>query len=226
MSHFNYTLFPLEEKTKAAIGIKKNEVFDFIISKQKEANKRNSQLYSNYLYGCHCQSYELYSNDFNITLNNDCNKLLKQEIYDLLKEIENKRKKLDNVLKSYPYGTLIQQSCARSSRLLTYFGDKFGYIATLMFFVWIWWFLLVFEFIFCYPFYCIYEPYRIKPTISEMEQWFDTKICCNIEDFDAFNLDNYVIERLQEIYNKIKIKFNLSLKSFTYLDEVEVASPP
>jgi len=47
-----------------------------------------------------CQSYELYSNDFNITLNNDCNKLLKQEICDLLKEIEIKRKKLDNVFKS------------------------------------------------------------------------------------------------------------------------------
>ena len=227
MSHFNYTLFPVDERSKPAAGIKKNEAFDFIISKHKSQNKSNPNLYRNYVYGCHCESYELYTNDFNITSNDNCNKAIKQELLILLKEMHTKRQKLNDTLQSYPYGTLFDQSCSRSGDLLRWFGNKFGFTATLLIFSWIWWFMLFFEFIFCYPIYFFLESRRVPPTVEQMEEWFDSKICSNSAEFDAENLDNFVVERLQEICNNLNDKFSqygISLKPFTYVDAIEVAS--
>ena len=118
MSHFNYTLFPVDEKAKPAVGIKKDEAFDFIISKEQQQNQRNPNMYRNYLYGCHSKSYELYNNNYSITLNNDCNKELQEQLMTLVKELQAKRKRLNDALTSYPFGSYIDKSCARSSALL------------------------------------------------------------------------------------------------------------
>jgi hypothetical protein len=86
---------------------------------------------------------------------------------------------------------------------------------------------ITFEFIFCYWYYCYLEALRIPATIEQVEEWFDSNISSNSIDFDAVKLDNFVVERLQEICNNLNDKFSqygISLKSFTYLDEVEVAS--
>ena len=85
--------------------------------------------------------------------------------------------------------------------------------------------MIFFEFLFCYPIYCILESRRIPPSVAENEEWFNSKILSNATEFDAEKLDNFVVERLQEICNILNNKFSdISLKTFTYLDEIEVAS--
>ena len=136
MSHFNYTLFPIVKKSKVACGIKKNETYDFIISKEKEIALKNPINCTNYLYGCNCQSYELYTNDYNITSNNDCNKLIKQELLQLLNDIQAKRQKLNDTLQSYPYGSIFDEANVRIGNRFDCLDKTFGWF--IMIWGWIW----------------------------------------------------------------------------------------
>ena len=226
MSHFNYTLFPIEKKAKSACGIKKNEAYDFIIIKEKEKAIKYPMICTNYLYGCNCQSYVLYNNDFNITSNNDCNKLIKQELLQLLNDVQSKRQKLNDTLQKYPYGSMFDKSCARSGNLLKWSDKTFG-ICYILIFVWIWLIIVLLELILCYWYYCFLESRRVPATVKQIEEWFDSNISSNSLEFDAENVDNFIVERLQEICNNLNdkySKFGICLKPFTYVDEVEVAS--
>jgi len=226
MSHFNYTLFPIEKKSKAACGIKKNEKFDFIISKERERAIKYPIVCTSYLYGCNCQSYELYTNDYNITSNNDCNKLIKQELLQLLNDIQAKRQKLSDTLQSYPYGSNFDKSCARIGNWFNCLNKTFG-ICFILIFVWIWVVIALLELIICYWYYCILESLKKPATIEQVEEWFDSNISSNSIEFDAENVDNFIVERLQEICNNLNDKigqYGISLKPFTYQDEFEVSS--
>ena len=228
-SHFNYTLFPKEDKSKPACGIKKNEVYDYIISKEREYVIKHS--HNTVISGCNSKSYELYTDNFNIKSNNDCNKAIKKEIIELHTEIKAKRQKLNDIMESYPYASIWNISCARFNKLLRWSGlygtTYIEFFASILLFIWIVFLIGLLEIIICYPFYCIIHSKYSKPTAIQVEEWFDTNISSNSNEFDAEKVDSFIIERLQEICNKLNDKFSqsgISLKPVTYLDEIEVAS--
>lgn len=230
-SHFNYKLFPNDDKSKPTCGIKKNEVYDFIIDKEKETMRKYPTTFSKYLDGCNYNSYELYTNDFNITSNKDCNNDIKKEMLVLIKEIRGKRQKLNYILESYPYGSIFDKSCARFNKLLRWsglYGNTFEMLAALMLLLWIVLLIGMLELIICYPFYCIINLQYSEPTAEVIEDWFNHNICSNSEEFDAEKLDGFVVERIQQICNKLNDKYSqsasISLMPVTYLDQVEIAS--
>ena len=225
MSHFNYALRSQDavvQKSKF-VGFKKNEAFDFLIANEIEGKKQNPQMYSNYVYGCHCESYEFWTKDFSITSNAECNSELGKELTILSKEIQTRRQQLNEALQSYPFGTRIEKSCARIGALLQWFGKTFGFILSLLLFVWIWWIFTVLEVLFCYPFYCYLDGRDPGATLAQKEEWFHKAIISHPE-FDAENLDSFVIESLQQICSKLNERFHTSLRPHTYQEQEEVAS--
>ena len=222
--HFNYILFPEEAKQKASCGFKKDESFDFLFRIERANNKRQTGLYSNYSYGCHVESYELYTTDFtSMTTNAECNVELEREILKLSEDIQARRQQLDDALRTYPYMTRFESICVRGSDSLRWYGKNFGFHLTLLIFVWIWWFSFMFEVIFLGPVYCFLDRNYVGPTQQQQEEWFETAICSHPE-FDAEDLDNFVTDRLKDICSRLNAKFHTSLKTNTYQEQVEVAS--
>jgi hypothetical protein len=134
---------------------------------------------------------------------------------------------LDAALKSYPYVKLVERWESRAKISHDYLLETYGLLAMIFFFGMIWFFRFFIEYLFCLIPYFIIDCCTPSPTAEKLEEWFDSNISSNIKEFDTLNVDNFVVERLQEICYKLNNKFaryGIHLKHVSYVDTFEVAS--
>jgi len=223
-----------KEKPSVYLGLRKIEHNDYIISKEREKVRNNTN--QDFMKGCvfdyyyHFISHKIMTpNDSrNITSNNDCNTELEKELIKLRNELNFKREKLNYTLKSFPYGSLIDKGLARFDKVARWFCKRCGCLASmfiLFIFPGIWWFHLI-EMMLFFPLYAIIDNYcRIRPSQQQVEEWYQNNIASKADDFCTEKLDDLLVESLHKICSKLNEKYSgISLKPFTYVDTIEVES--
>jgi len=228
MFHGKYSQFPKEEKSKPSVylGLKKLESNDYMISKEIEKVRNNTN--TNFMKGCVTECYYFMSNNGkNITSNNDCNTELEQELNNLRNELNCKRENLNDALKSFPYGSLVDKSFVRFDRITRWFCKTCGCLASMLF-LFVFWISIFIEMMLCFPIYAIIDKTcSINPTQSQIEQWYQNNIASNVEEFDTEKHDDFLVKSLHKICSKLNEKYSryrISLKPFTYVDTIDIES--